>query len=75
MFMAHVRATTGSPVQRSNCHPFDYGKWLFVHNGEIREFDTLHRDLAFAVAPALFPNIRGTTDSELMFLLALTFGL
>ena len=75
MFMAHVRATTGSPVQRTNCHPFDYGNWLFVHNGEIREFDKLHRDLAFAVRPDLYTQIRGTTDSEIMFLLALSFGL
>ena len=35
MFLAHVRATTGSPVQRTNCHPFNYGRWLFVHNGAI----------------------------------------
>ena len=75
MFLAHVRATTGSPVQRTNCHPFNHEKWLFVHNGLINEFDKLHRNLAFAVSPDLFPLIRGTTDSELMFLLALTFGM
>ena len=75
MFLAHVRATTGSPVQRTNCHPFKYEKWLFVHNGLINEYEKLHRDLSFAVAPELFPLIRGTTDSELMFLLSLSFGL
>ena len=75
MFLAHVRATTGSPVQRTNCHPFEYGKWLFVHNGEIRAFDKLHRELAFAIKPDLYPLISGTTDSEIMFLLALSFGL
>jgi len=75
MFLAHVRATTGSPVQRTNSHPFDHEKWLFVHNGLINEYDKLHRDLAFAIAPDLFPLIRGTTDSELMFLLALSYGM
>ena len=75
MFLAHVRATTGSPVQGTNCHPFNYQKWLFVHNGLINEYEKLHRDLALAVSPELFPFIRGTTDSELMFLLALSFGL
>ena len=75
MFLAHVRATSGSPVQRTNCHPFNYQKWLFVHNGFINEYDKLHRDLAFAISPELFPLIRGTTDSELMFLLALSFGM
>ena len=75
MFLAHVRATTGSPVQRSNCHPFSYKNWLFVHNGAIEEFDKLHRDLLFAVSPELFSSIRGSTDSELMFMLALSFGM
>lgn len=75
MFLAHVRATTGSAVQRTNCHPFSHENWLFVHNGEISEFGRLHRDLAMAVAPDLFHEISGSTDSELMFMLALTFGL
>ena len=75
MFMAHVRATTGSPVQRTNCHPFSHEQWLFVHNGLVNEYSKLHRDLLLAVSPELFPLIRGTTDSELMFMLALTFGM
>ena len=75
LFLAHVRATTFSPVQRTNCHPFSHEKWLFVHNGAINDFTKLHRDLAFAVSPELFPYIHGSTDSELMFLLALTFGM
>jgi glutamine amidotransferase len=75
MFLAHVRATTGSPVQRTNCHPFNYQKWLFVHNGLINDYEKLHRDLAFAISPELFSLIGGTTDSELMFLLALSFGM
>jgi glutamine amidotransferase len=75
MFMAHIRAATGTPVQRSNCHPFRHGRWLFQHNGEIHEFKRLKRDLVLAIAPEFFPHIAGSTDSELMFLLALTFGL
>jgi glutamine amidotransferase len=75
LFLAHVRAATGTPVQQTNCHPFRHGRWLFVHNGSIREFRSLRRDLTLAVAPELFPYIEGTTDSEIMFFLALTFGL
>lgn len=76
LFFAHVRAATGSsPVQQTNCHPFRYGQWLFMHNGRIREFSRVRRELTFAIDPELFPEIKGTTDSELMFLLALTFGL
>lgn len=75
LFLAHVRRATGTPVQRSNCHPFRHGRWLFVHNGVLRDFARIKRDLTCAVAPALYPAIEGTTDSELMFFLALTLGL
>lgn len=75
MFLAHVRAATGTPVQETNCHPFGYGRWMFVHNGYIAEYDRLRRDLMLAVRPDLFSSIKGTTDSEVMFYLALTFGL
>jgi glutamine amidotransferase len=75
LFLAHVRASTGTPVQPTNCHPFRRGRWLFVHNGFIDRFADLHRELLLAVSPQLFDSIRGTTDSELLFHLALTFGL
>lgn len=75
LFLAHVRSATVPPVQQTNCHPFRYGHWLFMHNGSIRQFTDLRRDLLMAVAPRLFPCIQGSTDSELMFYLALTFGL
>jgi predicted glutamine amidotransferase len=74
-FFAHVRAAIGSAVQQTNCHPFRYGQWLFMHNGYINEFATLKRDLVFAVDPSLYPEITGQTDSEVLFFLALTFGL
>ena len=72
---AHIRASTGSPVQQTNCHPFRHDHWLWMHNGMLAGFPTIKRDLAMAVEPALFPEIQGTTDSEMFFFLALTFGL
>lgn len=75
LFLAHVRAATGTPVQETNCHPFGHGRWLFVHNGYVAEYDRLRRDMMLAVRPDLFSAIEGTTDSEVMFHLALTFGL
>ncbi|MFB6559194.1 class II glutamine amidotransferase [Streptomyces sp. NPDC058682] len=75
LFFAHVRASTGSAVQQSNCHPFRHGRWLWMHNGAIADFHRLQRDLCMAVDPALFPSIEGSTDSEVMFYLAVTFGL
>lgn len=75
LFMAHVRATSLATVQETNCHPFRYNNWLFVHNGEIFEIEKFRRELMIAVAPEYFENMLGSTDSELMFHLALTFGL
>jgi predicted glutamine amidotransferase len=75
LFLAHVRATTGTAIQQTNCHPFRHGRWLFVHNGVINGFHAMRRDLMLAVDPALFPSIEGSTDSEVLFHLALTFGL
>jgi glutamine amidotransferase len=75
LFLAHIRASTGTPVQQTNCHPFRFGSWLWVHNGAIRSFARLKRELVLAIAPDLYPYLTGSTDSEVMFLLALTFGL
>src|ERR671910_3552424 len=75
LFMAHVRAAIGSPVQETNWHPFREGKWLFMHNGYIAEFDALRRDLMLAVDPVRFPRIHGSTDTEVVFQLALSYGL
>jgi predicted glutamine amidotransferase len=75
LFLAHIRATTGTPVQQSNCHPFRQGQWLFVHNGVIAGFADMRRELLLAVEPSLFDDVVGSTDSETLFYLALTFGL
>lgn len=74
-FFAHVRASTGSAVQQTNCHPFRHRKWLWMHNGQIARFHELRRELMLAIDPALFSEVTGTTDSEVFFFLALTFGL
>jgi glutamine amidotransferase len=70
-----VRASTGTPVQQTNCHPFRHGRWLWAHNGALAGFRDVKRELVLAVDPALYPDIEGSTDSELFFHLALTFGL
>jgi predicted glutamine amidotransferase len=46
-----------------------------VHNGAINGFHAMRRDLLYAVAPSLFDGVTGSTDSEALFYLALTFGL
>jgi predicted glutamine amidotransferase len=75
LVFAHIRAAIGSAVQESNCHPFRYGRWLFMHNGSIGDFRKVKRDLVVAVDPSLYPSIEGSSDTEIFFYLALTFGL
>jgi len=75
LVFAHIRASTGTAVQQTNCHPFRHGRWLWMHNGAIRDFERVKRDLRFAIDPGLYHEIEGSTDSETFFYLALTFGL
>ena len=75
MFLAHVRAAAGPPIQQTNCHPFRHGRWLFMHNGFLAGFPEVRRDLMLAVDPGLFADVRGTTDTEVLFHVALTYGL
>jgi predicted glutamine amidotransferase len=72
---AHIRAAIGSPVQQTNCHPFRHGRWLWMHNGYIDGFQVMKRDLALAVDPSRFAEIEGSTDTEILLFLALTYGL
>jgi glutamine amidotransferase len=46
-----------------------------MHNGLIHDFLHVKRELVLEVDPALYPEIEGSTDSEVFFFLALTFGL
>lgn len=75
LFLAHVRASSLATVQETNCHPFRYKRWLFVHNGQIAKFELLRQVLLAKIGPEYFQNILGSTDSEVMFHLALTLGL
>jgi predicted glutamine amidotransferase len=74
-FFAHIRAAIGSAVQQTNCHPFRHGRWLFMHNGYLAELPRVKRDLTLAVDESLYSEIAGQADTEILFYLALTFGL
>jgi len=75
LFFAHVRASTGTESIRPNCHPFAYGRWLFMHNGQLGGYDRLRRRIEALVPDAYYAYRVGTTDSELLFLLLLAQGL
>jgi glutamine amidotransferase len=75
LVFAHIRASSGGAIQQTNCHPFRHGRWLWMHNGLIRDFLVVKRDLVLQIDPSLYPYVEGSTDSEVFFFLALTFGL
>jgi glutamine amidotransferase len=69
--LAHIRKATQGSHTIINTHPFQHGSWVFVHNGNIKDFD-VHRDaLMSKVPPVLRRFILGDTDSELFFHLLL----
>ena len=75
LFLAHVRASTVGETSRTNCHPFTFGRWSFMHNGQIPEFNRIRRSLEASLPDRLYHARRGSTDSELLFLLTLANGL
>ncbi len=71
--LAHVRKATQGPLTVLNCHPFQYGRWTFGHNGDIPRFHQAWRkSMMGEVAPRLRRFVLGETDSEVMFMLFLT---
>lgn len=75
LFFAHVRAATDTSISRANCHPFSSGRLMFMHNGQIGGYKTIRRRLDTMIADEHYPDRLGTTDSEAMFLIALSLGL
>ena len=75
LFFAHVRATTGTAVNRSNCHPFIWQNWTFMHNGKIGNWHNCRKDVEDLIDHVHYPHREGTTDSEALFLVALSKGL
>ena len=75
LFLAHVRASTGTATSRNNCHPFAVGRWSFMHNGQIGGYEAFRRDADMMIRDDLYPHRKGATDSEALFLIALAEGL
>lgn len=70
--LAHVRAATqSSGVNEANCHPFRFGKFLCMHNGDIGNFAQVRRRLLDGICDDAFNNIYGSTDSENFFALVI----
>lgn len=75
LFLAHVRASTGTATSRNNCHPFAVGRWSFMHNGQIGGFENFRRRADMLISDDLYHERKGATDSEALFLVGLMEGL
>jgi len=69
--VAHLRKATKGTNSLINSHPFQYGSWVFAHNGDISNFEEYRGELVAQVHPALRRFILGDTDSEVFFYLLL----
>jgi len=70
--LAHVRKATQGSLSVLNCHPFQHGRWVFAHNGDIPAFAERRDALLAQVSPRLARFILGETDSEVLFFIVLT---
>ena len=67
---AHVRAATvGGELSRTNCHPFSFNNYLFMHNGTVFGFEKIRRELRRGLTDTAYDMIKGSTDTEHIFAL------
>jgi predicted glutamine amidotransferase len=65
--MAHIRNATKGSCNILNTHPFQFGNWVFAHNGNIKDFKKYKKKLLMEIKPELRRFVLGETDSELIF--------
>lgn len=70
----HIRQKTDNfPNCNENTQPFQYKDIIFMHNGEIDFFQFKKKQILASIDPKLLSMIKGTTDSEHLFYLYITF--
>ena len=71
LIFSHIRAikpfSQNSIVNYQNCHPFKYENFSWMHNGDIKSVINLRRYVFGHCSNAILENIKGNTDSELIF--------
>ena len=70
--IAHIRSATEGALNILNTHPFQHGRWVFAHNGNINNFTNLKPQLMQYIDLDLQRYILGDTDSEVIFYMLLT---
>jgi predicted glutamine amidotransferase len=69
----HFRNATVGDYRSDNTHPFRMRQWLFAHVGTVEGFEAIRASLLEALPDYLRRNIRGSTDSEHLFVVLLSF--
>lgn len=69
----HLRQATVGDYRAENTHPFRMRQWLFAHHGTVHGFEAIRGALAETLPDFLRRNVRGSTDSELVFHTFLSF--
>lgn len=67
LFFGHVRAATAGSVTEINCHPFQIGRHMFMHNGGIPDFYKYKASFLTSMCDSMIRCIKGTTDTEHIF--------
>lgn len=70
--VAHVRKATVGEHTVLNSHPFQYGRWIFAHNGNMKNFSEIRQQIKSCISADYCNYIMGNTDSELLFYLLMT---
>lgn len=72
VLIGHVRMPTVGNLRTENTHPFRYREWLFAQIGTPATFADVRSRLLERLPSFLRSNVRGDTDSEVMFHLVLS---
>lgn len=72
LVFAHIRASTSGALSETNCHPWRYGRLMWMHNGQLSSFSALKRTLLNSLEDDLLNFPQGQTDSEWAFALFLS---
>ena len=73
---AHIRAIkplSQSIIHEYNCHPFNYKNFMFMHNGDLKNFVSFKKKIIHNLNDKVFNLIKGNTDSEFVFAIFLNF--
>ncbi|HEY8427478.1 MAG TPA: class II glutamine amidotransferase [Sandaracinaceae bacterium] len=71
--LIHFRRATVGDFRADNTHPFRMRQWLFAHNGTVEGFTAIRDRLLESMPDFLRRNVRGSTDSEHLFHVLLSF--